>query len=578
MSKTMLINQRIAAAKIAYAFSDVIEFSSGNFMQAKSVLLDKVDRNETNLFGQNTRIFDYVDKDDNLTVAFGAMKGGALASVFIEDTGVTCVSDLVNKFNSHDLPVVFYVATDDTNVCKYNIPDGVGVVFPANAQEVVDLSILAHLSVGKSYKPFVVCLNNRDTGLVLEEVDFPSHEDINRLFDVVALCGTRARALKRGMSCGVEVPILIDAELPEIVDYYLGMIKQEFGREYKLIDYIGSDEAEKVLVSAGSETLVIEETVKKMAAAGDKVGLVKINVIAPFNTDSFKSVLPISCKKAALVGYDYESCQDKSLFMTMKEVTHGVDWCLDSYFIGMNDCKEGLIEKAFTAMDNDQKPEGESEYFQTSMDSLYYANDIKPILDMGEERLVIANSAAVNNIDFGLGMSVALEQRRAWIMNEVLFLADNTVYPSVAVNGYAYLDVKDDPKKSYQAGQVLLEDEVRACFACSTCTNITVAEEMLTKKYIWIFGGDARDASLDTDAIKRALATGSNINIITIQNKELYKKASTKTGKDDVIFIGTSMSNVLTKGISADMEKDQIEAILRQCELHAGPSLAVFYV
>lgn len=578
MSKKMYMNQRVAAANIAYAFSDVIEFSSGNFMQAKNELLNKIDCNEINLFGQTTRIFDYIDKDNELAVAFGAMKGGALTSIFIEDTGITCVSNLVNKINCYDFPAVFYVATDDTNVCKYDIPDGVGVVFPANAQEVIDLSILAHLSVGKSYKPFVVCLNNKKAGYELEEVNFPSYEEIKKLFDVVALCGTRARALKRGMSCGVEVPILIDAELPEIVEYYLDMIKKEFGREYKQISYIGSDEAEKVLVSAGSETPVIEEAVKKMAAAGDKVGLVKIKVIAPFKKDLFKEVFPASCKKAVLVGYDSESCQDKSLFNIIKEVSGDVDWRLDSYFIGMSDCKEGLIEKAFAAMDSDQKPEGKSEYFQTSMDSLYYANEIKSILDMGEERLVIANSAAVNNIDYGIGMSVALEQRRAWIMSEVLFLADNTVHPNVAVNAYAYLDVKDDPKKSYQAGQVMLDDEVRECFACSTCTNIAKAEELLTKKYIWIFGGDARDASLDLDAIKRALATGSNINIITIENKELYKKAAAKTGKDDIIFIGNSMSNVLVKGISADMEKNMIEAILHQCELYEGPSLVVFYV
>lgn len=577
MSKKMHINQLIAAANVAYAFSDVIEFCSGTFMHAKNELLNKIDHNEINLFGQTTRIFNYADEDDNITVAYGAMKGGAVASIFIEDKGTSCVADLVKKFNCDNLPAVFYLATDDTNVCKYDIPEEVGVVFPANAQEVIDLSILAHLCIGKSYKPFVVCLNNKDTKSKLEEVNFPDYEEISKLFDVVAFCGIRARALKRGMSCGVEIPILIDAKLPDIVRYYLSMIKKELGREYKLVDYIGSNEAEKVLVSVGSETPVIVETVKKMAAAGDKVGIVKINLIAPFDADSFKAAFPVSCKKAVLVGCDSESCQDKSLFKNMKELICCVDWHLDSYFVGLNDCKEGLIKKAYAAMDNYQKPEGESEYFKTSMDSLYYANDIKPILDMGTDRLVIANSAAVNNVDFGLGMSVALDQRRTWIMNEVRFLADNTVYPSVSLNGYAYLDVKDDPLKSYQAGQVLLEDEVRECFACSTCTNITVAEEMLAKKYIWIFGGDARDVSLDSAAIKRALSTGSDINIIIVENKELYKKPAAKTGKEDVIFIANSMSNVLAKAISVDMEKVQIDAILHQCELHAGPALVVFY-
>lgn len=578
MSNKMYVTQRSAAANIAYAFSDVIEFSSGIFMYAKNELICKIDRNETNLFGQTTRIFDYTDEDDNLTVAYGAMKGGAVASVFIEDKGVTCISDLVSKFNCAGLPAVFYIATDETNVYKYDIPDEVGIVFPANAQEVIDLSILAHLCIGKSYRPFIVCLNNKAAKSELEEVSFPDHEDINKLFYAPAFCGMRARALKRGMSCGVEIPILIDAKLSEIVEYYLGMIKKEFVREHKLIDYVGSNEAEKVFVSAGSVTPIIEETVKKMAAAGDKVGIIKLKVIAPFNADFFKATFPVNCKKAVLVGCSSMFCEDRSFFKTMKEVTHGVDWRLDLYLVGLNDCKEGLIEKAFAAMDNYQKPEDESEYFQTSMDSPYYANNIKPILDMGTDRLIIANSAAVNNIDFGLGMSVALDQRRAWIMNEVLFLAENTVHPSVSANGYAYLDVKDDTKKSYHAGQVLLEDEVRECFACSTCTNITVAEELLTKKYIWIFGGDARDASLDSNAIKRALATGSNINIITLEDKKHYKKSAAKTGNDDVIFIANSMNNVLAKVISADMEKDLIEAILHQCELNAGPSLVVFYV
>lgn len=577
MKKTN-VNQRVAATAMAYKFSDVMEFDSSFFADGRAYAENEyADRNQ-NLFGQQTKIFNCEGTEDVLGVMYGAMKGGAVASGFVKDTGFLNMSQLVNKYAFNDLPAVVYVATDDVNVCAYNFTKETGMVFPSNAQEAADLSVLAHLSIGKSYKPFVVCLNNRSASGAEEEIELPENNDINKLFDPVAFCGTRARALKRGLSCDIEVPILLEAELPEIVDYYLSIIAKEWGREYKLMDYVGSPNAEKVIVSAGTGTDVIEDAVRKMVADGKKVGLVKIKILAPFNAAKLAECIPETCREAILVGQTAGACPKNPLFAAVKDAAPQIKWLNDDYAIGKYDVTADYVEKAFDAFDMAEltATKKDDKYFVQGMDAKNYEAE-KEVFDLGAKRWVIANSVAANNVNFGLGMTAAFEQRRDWILNEVLFLADNTVFPSVSEKGYQYLEVKDDTEKSLEALDILLEDKVGADTHCSTCTNIRQELEFLDKKYYWTYAGDSRLAPLDWCAIRKALSTGEKVNIFCVQDKAIYKKAADKTGALDVFFNIKNIEGVMAKTITLDMEDEKVESILHQAEIFNGPSIVVLF-
>lgn len=577
MKKTVT-NQKIAAAKMAYKFSDIINFSDPFFADSRTVLEALRDTRDQNLFGQQTKIFDCEGAKNYADVLFGAIKGGAMTSMFLKDNGLLDVSRLVGNVNDMNVPAVFYVATDDKNLCTYDIPKGAGLVFPSNAQEAADLSVLAHLAVGKSYKPFVVCLNDRAAAFADEKVELPENEDINKLFDVVAYCGTRARALNRGISCDIEVPVLLEAELPEIVDHYLAKIAEEWGRSYKLIEYFGAPKAETVFVSAGTATEVLEKAVDDANADGGKFGVIAVKALAPFNAKAFAKAFPKTCKKAVLVGHMAGTSAKDPVFAMMKKAAPVVKWVPDDYMLGTNDFTAEYAAKAMKAVDEKAptSKKNDKKYFAQAMDSKYYA-DLEKLFSLGKKRWVVANSAGLNNVKFGLGMTAAFEQRRDWILNEVLFLADNTIFPSVSDRGYEYLEVKDDTKKSLPALKALLADKVGADTHCSTCTNIRQELEFLDKRYFWTFGGDSRVGAIDWDALSKALSSKENMNVFCIQDKAIYKKAAEHTGAKDLFFRIKNIDGVFAKTITLDMEPEKIEATLHQAETHYGPSIVVLF-
>lgn len=575
MSHKLYLNQRTAAACIAYQFSDIIEFDNSFFADAKAELGRRVALNEVNLFGQTTKIFDCEGTENILGVMFGAMKAGAVASGFLKDTGMLHVSKLINRYAKQNLPAVFYIATDDANVCEYDFSPETAVFFPETVQEVIDFSVLAHLTVGKSYKPAVVCLCNRQDAAYQQMVELPDHEALNKLFDVVAFCGTRARGLERGISCDIEVPILLNADLGEIVSYYLTQIKEHFGRTYHAIDYIGDLNAEKVYVSFGTQTSLIEAAVKSIADSGQHLGILKVKVLTPLQPQCIEKLIPKSAKKVLLVGYTSQ-CKEGCFVKLLRTATTGLVLVEDIYALGVHAYTADYVRRACIGFDTKVEPQ-ENKYWVGCLDSTDYANHVKTILDLGENRWVVANSMALDNVEFGTGMLAGWNQRREWILNEMLFLADNTVIPSVSQKGYAYLDVKDDVANCDNALEILLDDHVREDTHCSTCTNIRASIELLRKKYYWIYAGDSRDTFLNWKAIKKALATGQNINLFVIEDRAIYKKAAEHTGNRDIFFACNQAEGVCAKTITLDMSSEQIQKILHQAESYSGPSIVVLF-
>lgn len=575
MSHKLYLNQRTAAACIAYQFSDIIEFDDSFFADAKAELGRRAALNEVNLFGQTTKIFDCEGTENILGVMFGAMKAGAVASGFLKDTGMLHVSKLVNRYAERNLPAVFYIATDDANACEYDFSPETAVFFPETVQEVIDFSVLAHLTVGKSYKPAVVCLCNRQDAAYPQMVELPDHEALNKLFDVVAFCGTRARGLERGISCDIEVPILLNADLGEIVSYYLTQIKEHFGRTYHAIDYIGDLNAENVYISFGTQTSLIEAAVKSIADSGQHLGILKVKVLTPLQPHCIEELIPKSAKKVLLVGYTSQ-CKEGCFVKLLRTATTGLVLVEDIYALGVHTYTADYVRRACIGFDTKAEPQ-ENKYWVGCLDSADYANHVKTILDLGENRWVVANSMALDNVEFGTGMLAGWNQRREWILNEMLFLADNTVIPSVSRKGYAYLDVKDDVENCDNALEILLDDHVREDTHCSTCTNIRASIELLRKKYYWIYAGDSRDTVLNWKAIKKALATGQNINLFVIEDRAIYKKAAEHTGNRDIFFACNQAEGVCAKTITLDMSSEQIQKILHQAESYSGPSIVVLF-
>src|SRR3954462_13201162 len=79
------------------------------------------------------------------------------------------------------------------------------------------------------------------------------------------------------------------------------------GRSYRLFDYVGAPDAERVIVLMGSGAEVAHETVDNLNAKGEKVGLLKVRLYRPFCVKSFMEALPATVKKIAVLDRTKES-------------------------------------------------------------------------------------------------------------------------------------------------------------------------------------------------------------------------------------------------------------------------------
>jgi len=88
---------------------------------------------------------------------------------------------------------------------------------------------------------------------------------------------------------------------PTIVQNAMDKFAKLVGRQYRLFDYVGAPDAERVIVMMGSGADVTHETVDAMTAAGEKVGLLKVRLYRPFSIESFVAALPASAKSIAVL-------------------------------------------------------------------------------------------------------------------------------------------------------------------------------------------------------------------------------------------------------------------------------------
>ncbi|KJR40526.1 Pyruvate ferredoxin/flavodoxin oxidoreductase:Pyruvate flavodoxin/ferredoxin oxidoreductase, partial [Candidatus Magnetoovum chiemensis] len=73
------------------------------------------------------------------------------------------------------------------------------------------------------------------------------------------------------------------------------------GRQYKLYDYYGAADAERVIIIMGSAGDVVESTLNYLNAKGAKLGLLQVRLYRPFDTEDFIKALPSTVKKIAVL-------------------------------------------------------------------------------------------------------------------------------------------------------------------------------------------------------------------------------------------------------------------------------------
>ncbi len=224
------------------------------------------------------------------------------------------------KVAGEQLPGVFHVSAralashalsifgdhSDVYACRQT---GAAMLCESSVQEVMDLTPVAHCAALKGKLPFINFFDGFRTSHEIQKIETWDYEDLKELVDMDAIDAFRNHALNPNHPCqrgSAQNPdIFFQAReacnpyydaMPVIVQEYMDKVNAKIGTDYKLFNYYGAADAEKVIVAMGSVCDTIEETIDYMLAAGEKVGVVKVRLYRPFCAQALIDAIPDTVK------------------------------------------------------------------------------------------------------------------------------------------------------------------------------------------------------------------------------------------------------------------------------------------
>ena len=224
------------------------------------------------------------------------------------------------KVAGEQLPGVFHVSAralashalsifgdhSDVYACRQT---GAAMLCESSVQEVMDLTPVAHCAALKGKLPFINFFDGFRTSHEIQKIETWDYEDLKDLVDMNAIDEFRKHALNPNHPCqrgSAQNPdIFFQAReacnpyydaMPAIVQEYMDKVNAKIGTDYKLFNYYGAEDAEKVIIAMGSVCDTIEETIDYLRAAGEKVGVVKVRLYRPFCAQALIDAIPDTVK------------------------------------------------------------------------------------------------------------------------------------------------------------------------------------------------------------------------------------------------------------------------------------------
>ena len=315
-----------AAAHASYAFSDVAAIYP---ITPSSVMAEATDEWATqgrkNIFGQEVQVTEMQSEAGAAGAVHGSLAAGALTTTYTASQGLLLMIPNLYKIAGEQLPGVINVSAralashalsifgdhSDVMACRQT---GCAMLCESSVQEVMDLTPVAHLAAIKGKVPFINFFDGFRTSHEIQKIETWDYEDLKDMADMDAIAEFRNRALNPNHPCqrgSAQNPdIFFQAReacnpyydaLPAVVQEYMDKVNEKIGTDYKLFNYYGAEDAEHVIVAMGSVNDTIEETIDYLAAAGKKVGVVKVRLYRPFCADALVAAIPESVKQITVL-------------------------------------------------------------------------------------------------------------------------------------------------------------------------------------------------------------------------------------------------------------------------------------
>lgn len=376
-----------AVARVAHRLSEVIAIYPITPASYMGELADEWSmRGRTNLWGSVPEVVEMQSEAGAAGALHGAVQGGALGTTFTASQGLLLMLPNMFKIAGELTPAVIHVAARTVATHALSIfgdhsdvmaarSTGFAVLAGSSVQEAHDLAAVAHAATLRTRVPFLHFMDGFRTSHEISKIRTLSDDDLEALIDTDALLAHRLRRLNpdrpvlRGTAQNPDVFFqareaanTFHAAVPSIVQSCFDEIAARTGRHYGTIDYMGSPEAEHVLVLMGSACETVEECVADLTERGRRVGMVKVRLFRPFPAAQLAAAIPTSTRTVAVLDRTKEpGAPGEPLYLDVVAALaaagrRDVDVIGGRYGLSSKEFTPGMVKGVFDALEQGTAP------------------------------------------------------------------------------------------------------------------------------------------------------------------------------------------------------------------------------
>ena len=306
-----------AAASVAYRVNEVCAIYPITPSSTMGELADQwASEGKTNIWGTVPLVLEMQSEGGAAGAVHGALQTGALTTTFTASQGLLLMIPNMFKIAGELTPAVFHVAAralaaqalsifgDHSDVMAARMT-GWAMLCSSSVQEAHDLALIAQNATLATRIPFIHFFDGFRTSHEVAKIQLLPDDVLRAMLDDELVFAHRGRALDpnrpviRGVAQnpdvyfqGRETVNPFYAALPAAVEAAMQRFAALTGRAYRLFEYFGADDPDRVLVLMGSGAETVRETIDVLNARGDKLGLVQVHLFRPFSASHLLDAIP----------------------------------------------------------------------------------------------------------------------------------------------------------------------------------------------------------------------------------------------------------------------------------------------
>ncbi|MBN2236320.1 MAG: pyruvate:ferredoxin (flavodoxin) oxidoreductase, partial [Bacteroidales bacterium] len=324
--RKITIDGNEAAASVAYRISEVAAIYPITPSSTMGELADAwAAQGKKNIWGTVPIVAEMQSEGGAAGAVHGSLQNGALTTTFTASQGLLLMIPNMYKIAGELTPTVFHVSArtvathalsifgdhSDVMACRQT---GWGLIAAGSTQEIHDLAAISYKASLDSKIPFIHFFDGFRSSSEVQKIEELNDDDLRAMIDVEKVKEFKDNAMNpnnpfiRGTAQnpdvffqGRETVNKYYSDCPEIVLKAMKKFGELTGRKYKLFDYVGAQDADKIIIMMGSGAEVAHEAVDYLKKQGEKIGVLKVRLFRPFSNKHLLAAIPKSVKKIAVL-------------------------------------------------------------------------------------------------------------------------------------------------------------------------------------------------------------------------------------------------------------------------------------